>query len=50
MSDTLRKVEIVVALWIDEDADVQSVIADMDYSFDHPAIGDTEIIDINTEV
>lgn len=50
MSDTLRKVEIVVSLWIDEDADVQEVVSNMDYSFEHPAIGDTEIVDIITEI
>lgn len=50
MSDTLRKVEIVVALWIDEDADAAEVIQEMDYEFTHPAIGDTEIVDINTEL
>jgi hypothetical protein len=50
MSEIHRKVEIVVALWIDDDADIQEIIQEMDYSFDHPAIKDTEIVDINTEV
>lgn len=49
MSEIHRKVEIVVALWID-DADIQEVVQEMDYTFDHPAIKDTEIVDINTEV
>ena len=49
MGEDKRKVEIVVALWIDEDADVGDVLQEMDYSFDHPAIQDTEILDINTE-
>ena len=50
MSEIHRKVEIVVALWIDDDADIQEVVQEMDYTFDHPAIKDTEIVDINTEV
>lgn len=50
MGGDKRKVEIVVALWIDEDADVSDVLQEMDYSFDHPAIQDTEILDLNTEV
>lgn len=50
MSEIHRKVELVVALWVDDDADIQEIIQEMDYTFDHPAIKDTEIIDINTEV
>jgi hypothetical protein len=45
-----RVIEITVALWIDEDADVAEVISEMDYEFTHPAISDTEIRDINTEI
>lgn len=45
-----RTIEIVVRLEIDEDAEVQDVVGDMDYSFDHPAIRDTEIVDIITEI
>lgn len=45
-----RTIEIVVRLEIDEDAEVQAVVGDMDYSFDHPAIRDTEIVDIITEL
>jgi len=44
-----RTIEIVVRLEIDEDVDVQDVVGDMDYSFEHPAIRDTEIVDILTE-
>jgi hypothetical protein len=50
MSEIQRKVELVVALWIDDDADIQEVVQEMDYTFEHPAIKDTEIVDINTEV
>jgi hypothetical protein len=45
-----RVVEITVALWIDEDADVAEVISEMNYEFKHPAIQDTEVRDINTEI
>ena len=50
MSEVRRKVEVIVALWIDEDADISEVVQEMDYSFDHPAIKETEIVDINTEI
>ena len=50
MSEIHRKVELVVALWIDDDADIQEVVQEMDYTFEHPAIKETEIVDINTEV
>lgn len=45
-----RVIEITVALWIDEAADVSEVISEMDYRFTHPAVGDTEIRDILTEI
>lgn len=45
-----RKIELVVALWIDEDEDVQDVVSEMDYTFFHPGIKDTEIVDIITEI
>lgn len=44
-----RTIEIIVRLEIDEDVDVQDIVNDLDYSFDHPAIHNTEIIDILTE-
>ncbi len=50
MAKEQRVVEITVALWIDEDADVSDVVSNMDYEFKHPAITDTEIRDINTEI
>lgn len=43
-------VQIVVTLWIDEDADVEEVLQDMDYEFRHPKIHDTEIRDVITEI
>ncbi len=45
-----RTIDIVVRLEIDEDAEVQDVVGDMDYVFDHPAIHDAEIVDIITEL
>jgi len=50
MSENKRMIEIVVRLWIDEDADVMEVVQDMDYEFRHPAIKDTCIEDILTEI
>lgn len=44
-----RTIEVVVRLQIDEDADVQEVVSEMDYSFNHPAIKDTEVVDVLTE-
>ena len=46
----MRTIEIVVVLDIDEDADVQEVISEMDYEFRHAAIRNTEIVDVNTEI
>jgi hypothetical protein len=43
-------VQVVVTLWIDENADVQQVVSEMNYEFTHPAILDSEIRDINTEI
>jgi hypothetical protein len=50
MRDGLRKVDIVVSLYVDDDADIQEVVSEMDYTFEHPAIKETEIVDISTEV
>jgi hypothetical protein len=46
----MRDIEIVVRLSIDEDADVLEVLNELDYTFDHPSIKDTEIVDIVTEI
>lgn len=45
-----RIVEIVVKMVVREDADVQEIVSEMDYTFFHPGIISTEIVDINTEV
>lgn len=42
-------VEIVVRLTVRADADIQEVVSEMDYSFKHEMILDTEIRDIITE-
>lgn len=49
-SDNLKCVELLVRIWIDEDADVMEVVQDMNYEFRHPAIKDTVIEDIITEI
>lgn len=46
----MRDIEIVVRLTIDEDADVQEVVSEMDYDFRHAAIKDMEIVDVVTEI
>lgn len=50
MEEYLRRVDLVVSIWIDEDADVQEVVQEMKYSFDHPAIHEHYIEDILTEI
>jgi hypothetical protein len=46
----MRTIQVLVSLNIDEDADVSKLVAEMDYSFTHPAIIDTDIIDVYTEI
>ena len=46
----MRDIEIVVRLSIEEDVDVLEVLRELDYNFEHPAIKDTEIVDILTEI
>lgn len=48
--DGLRPVDIVVRLWISENADVMEIVQEMDYHFRHDDIIDTVIEDILTEV
>jgi hypothetical protein len=40
-----RLVHVTVALYIQDDCDIDAVIEGLDYSFDHPAIIDQELID-----
>jgi hypothetical protein len=46
----MRTIEVVVKLEIDENADIQEVVAEMNYTFSHPAIKSTEIVDLITEL
>lgn len=48
--DNLRRIEVVVSLWIRDDADVIAVMQEMDHSFTHKAIKEYSIEDIVTEV
>jgi hypothetical protein len=50
MSEVQRRVDIVVSLWVDRDADVAEILQEMDYEFTHPAIKDTEIVKVVDEV
>lgn len=45
-----QTIEVVVRLKINEGYNIQEVVSEMDYDFDHPAILLTEIVDINTEI
>ena len=45
-----KVVEVTVKLVVKADADVQEVISEMDYTFDHPAIVDTEVTDHQEKV
>ena len=45
-----QTVEVVVKLIIRKGADVQEVVNEMNYDFEHGDILSTEIVDINTEV
>jgi hypothetical protein len=45
-----RTIEVIVRLTVLEDADIQEVISEMDYDFNHEAIQLTEIVDVNTEL
>lgn len=49
MGEVQHRVDIVVSLWIDKDADYAEVLQEMDYEFRHPAIKDTEIREVITE-
>lgn len=50
MSQENRRVDVLVSLWVDEDADISEVVQEMDYTFFHPAIRETEIVDLYTEI
>lgn len=45
-----RTIEVIVRLKVDEHADIAEVVGEMDYDFQHPAIKDMELVDVNTEL
>lgn len=46
-----KSIEVTVKLTIREDADVSTLVAEMDYHFAHGNdIVETEIVDVNTEI
>jgi len=46
-----KMIHVTVALYLDEDADISEVIAEMDYDFEYKdQIKTMELIDVNTEV
>ena len=50
MRDNAQMIEVVVRMWIKEDADVEDIVTNMDYEFTHDDnILDTEIVDVLTE-
>ena len=50
MKDNAQMIEVVVRMWIKEDADIADIVSNMDYEFTHDDnIVDTEIVDVHTE-
>lgn len=46
-----RRIEFTVSVWVDEDALISDVIAELDYSFTYDGkVLETEITDVNTEI
>jgi hypothetical protein len=46
-----KMIHVTVALYLEEDADVSEVVAEMDYDFEYKdEIKNMELIDVNTEV
>ena len=48
--DNLRPIEVVIKLWINEDADPVEVVNEMDYIITHDDVIRSEVVDINTEI
>lgn len=47
----MKMIHITIALYLDEDADISEVIAEMDYDFEYKdQIRMMELIDVNDEV
>jgi hypothetical protein len=45
-----RIIEVIVAITVRGDVDISEVVSEMDYEFKHPAITDTEIRDVVTDI
>jgi hypothetical protein len=46
-----KMIHVTVALYLEEDADVSEVVAEMDYDFEYKdEIKNMELIDVNTKV
>lgn len=43
--DNLKRVDLVVSIWIDPEGDPEEVVENLDYEFRHPDIKDMEIVD-----
>lgn len=39
-----KRIEVTIAVWVNEDADVEEVVSEMDYELKHPDILDTEVM------
>ncbi len=48
--DGQRPIEIVIKLWINEDADPVEVVNEMDYVITHDDVIGSEVVDIITEI
>ena len=47
----MKMIHVTIALYLDEDADISKVIAEMDYNFEYKdQIRMMELIDVNDEV
>lgn len=47
----MKMIHVTIALYLDEDADISEVIAEMDYDFEYKdQIRKMELIDVNDEV
>jgi hypothetical protein len=47
----MRLIHVTIALYLEEDADISEVIAEMDYDFEYKdQIRMMELVDVNTEL
>ena len=43
---SVKSVYVMVCLTVDEDTDIEDLVNEMDYDFDHPNIKEFEILDV----